>query len=768
MSLETLKWEGDARLWVEGYDAEAVTHHGNLFLLGNGAYGCRGTLEEDGAEAKVGIMIAGLYDRAGAAWREPVNAPNPFLMRIYINGTLLDMQTSAVAAHKQGLDIAGALHFRETHYQQNEAKLTLCSERFLSAETLGIFASRCTLAVEGQATLRIETGIDTEVWDLNGPHLHDIESQCVEGQLVVNARTGERSERICVRESTQMQASVATADCRVNGNLRSWEIDVDGRADFCLDKLAAIATSFELPGAQVGAAAETLLATAARAGYDTLKAQHARIWAQRWERCGLQLQGEPMAQRALRYSLYQLLSAAPFHTDKLSIPARALSGQVYKGAIFWDTELFMLPFFLYTFPEVARNLVRYRIHTLPGAMAKAREYGYAGAFYPWEGQEGGYDACTLFNVTDVFTGRPIRTYFRDKQVHVSADVAWAIHQYVQVSGDTSILWEGGLQVMLECCRFFLSYAHQTADGTQFVILEVTGPDEYHERVHNNAYTNHLIHAVVQATLNYVEVLKTTAPERFAQTLAQLNVADSTLERIADFRDRLYLPMADETTQVIAQFDGYRELEDCELATLQARKLHPNEYFGGGCGLATQTQIIKQADVVLLMHLLAERFSVAVKDANWRYYEPRTEHGSSLSACAYAMVAAETGRPDFAWRYFHKTATIDLSGSSKQYVGTLYIGGTHPAANGGAWMVVAFGFLGLHPSDAILTFRPRLPAQLSQIHLPMTWRGLRFRLQLTATHLTLNADADNASALKWLCAGQPYTTAPGAHMRLAYT
>lgn len=181
---------------------------------------------------------------------------------------------------------------------------------------------------------------------------------------------------------------------------------------------------------------------AAALGYEALLKEHAENWERKWERSDVVIHGDEEAQAALRYSLYQLHIISPGHSEKLSIPARGLSGQVYKGAVFWDTEMFMLPFYLHTQPEIARNLLMYRVHTLDGARRKAAEYGYEGAFYAWESQETGDDACTLFNVNDVFTGRPLRTYFRDKQVHISADVAYGIWQYYLFTGDGSLLLEG--------------------------------------------------------------------------------------------------------------------------------------------------------------------------------------------------------------------------------------------------------------------------------------------------------------------------------------
>jgi trehalose/maltose hydrolase-like predicted phosphorylase len=427
--------------------------------------------------------------------------------------------------------------------------------------------------------------------------------------------------------------------------------------------------------------------------------------------------------------MYHLLSIVPAHKTHASIPARGMSGQMYKGAIFWDTEIFMLPFFTHAFPSLARNLLLYRYHTLDGARRKAQEYGYRGAFYAWESQDTGDDACTLFNVTDVFTNRPMRTYFRDKQVHISADIVYAFWKYFSLTGDASIWLDGGAEVVFECARFFLSYVYYSPDKNRYEILDVTGPDEYHERVHNNAYTNRMVANTLNVCQQVASYLQQNAPD-FLEGLKATLSFESDLTFINELIPHFYLPDSNPTDDLIPQFDNYFTLEDLPLKDLLERKLHPHEYFGGGNGLATTTQIIKQADVILMMYLFSELYSLDTKSANWEYYEPRTEHGSSLSACSYSLIAAQLGKVDWAFKYFLKTATIDLEGKGKQYVGTLYIGGTHPAGNGGAWMSAVFGLCGIQCTENGIEINPHLPAHWKQVVLPFMVRGQKLFITLT--------------------------------------
>jgi trehalose/maltose hydrolase-like predicted phosphorylase len=187
----------------------------------------------------------------------------------------------------------------------------------------------------------------------------------------------------------------------------------------------------------------------------------------------------------------------------------------------------------------------------------------------------------------------------------------------------------------------------------------------------------------------------------------------------------------EIDAIIEQFDGYFALEDCALDTVRSRLQDKREYWGGSNGIATQTQIIKQADVIAMMALFPERFTTLSVERNWDYYEPRTEHGSSLSACMYGLTACRINRPDVAWKYFLKSATIDINGGGKQWAGKIYIGGTHPAANGGAWIIATYGFAGLIVRDGEITLSPCLPSKVKLLRFPLTVKGKR--AVVTVTH-----------------------------------
>ncbi|AWI10218.1 glycosyl hydrolase family 65 protein [Ereboglobus luteus] len=747
--------------WIvetEGFDAGEVAKNGSKFMIGNGAVGVRGTLDEFSREQLVACTLSGLYDKVGDLWREPVNAPNPFFLRITCDGAPVSVLDSActVLRHTQSVDMRGAVHARDTVFQTSAGiVLRVQSERWLSLDDTSLGASRIRITPDRPCKLTVELGIDGDTWDLNGPHLTHFQAHEEDEIDTLCALTHENAIPVVVAQAVQRDPhspGVFSFNAE-NSIVRRFDIEAMAGHTCSFTKFAAF--SFGQNARQDAVAA---CRRALAIGYDTMLGASRAIWDRRWANSDVQIDGDAVAQLGMRHSIYNLLIVAP-QTDRASIPARGLSGQVYKGGIFWDTEIFMLPFFDHTQPALSGALVRYRIRTLDGARRKAAEYGCRGAFYAWESQDTGDDACTHFNVTDVFTQRPMRTYFRDKQIHVSADVALAIWRHYHMTGDAGVLLDGGAEVILECARFFISYAWYKPEKDRYEILDVVGPDEYHERVNNNAFTNVMVRATLRIALDAINALGEIDASFQAKLIKRLDYEDD-LVRLRDMIDKLHMPAPDKVTGIIPQFDGYLKLEDIGVDELKKRILKQHEYWGGGHGLATTTQVIKQADVVLMLHLFGDEYADEVKRANWEYYESRCEHGSSLSACAHALVAAATGGGERAYDYFLRTATIDLTGESKQFLGAHYIGGTHPAANGGAWMVAVQGFAGLRIGREHIILNPSLPKKWSKLVFRFQWRCQWFSVCITPGQAIITADSANTAPVAFCVAGKCRALSPG--------
>ena len=707
-------------LRISGYDTANITLNGNRFLCANGYMGMRGTLEEDGSRQFAAVTLAGVYDQYQDRWREPVNAPQGLSVRLYFDGKAMTPTGEETTRHETALDYRYGLFSRDTDF----GSVFLHSERFLSMADCHLMADHLRIRVCRDGLLEIRAGISTDIWDINGPHLFDLRYQ-TGSVLCCEAVTGEKKTGIAVAQYALPPFSgTETFEEGGEGVFRVWRKPVSSGEELELAVFAAVFTSLDREDRK--AAAEAACLNAGRKGFSACLAEHIRAWDAIRERSEMILEGDDAAALALHASQYHLNCIAPRHADNMSIPARGLSGQTYKGAIFWDSEIFFFPMFVHTQPEIARSLLTYRIETLPGALKKAAEYGFRGAFYAWESQEGGEEGCTNFNVVDVFTHRPVRTYFRDKQIHISADIVYALRSYYEITGDRSLLENGGAEVVLECARFYLSRANAHADRDDVDFADVIGPDEYHERVSNNAFTNRMIRHCLESALLLKEIFSDRR-EWFEALLDKL-AYQADWERLPSLAAAIRGPVI--RNGIIEQFDGYFALEDCSLETVRSRLCHPKEYWGGDHGVAGTTQIIKQADVIAMMALFPGDFTEEETNANWAYYEPRTEHGSSLSSCMYALTACRTGRLDEAWNLFLRTASLDVKGGGKEWAGEIYIGGTHPAANGGAWMIAALGFAGLRVVNGEAELHPRLPSQITRLSFHFTANGKQLQAEIT--------------------------------------
>jgi nigerose phosphorylase len=690
------------------FNQNEIIKNGNKFMIGNGYFGYRGTLEEFSRDQMVAFNMAGLYDQNGTKWRESVNAFNPLYTYLKVGSIILNPLKIAPIRHAQWIDMENGTHYRQTTFFLDNTEITISAERFPGQANIHLLILKYSFTVSKPITVDLMTGIDSSVYDINGPHLENLSFRDVSGAYSIIAETQEQKLKLSVSEIVKNDFDAESETLLINGMaMRRFRVAALPGQVYTIIKYTAIDHTW----ADAEEKARTAVLAAAELGYDTLVAENLAFWKNKWNFSDIEIKGSEEAQIAIRNSIYHLIIIRPY-SETRGIPARGVSGQVYKGAVFWDTEMFMLPFYLNTDLDSARKIIMYRVHTLEGAQKKAKEYGFRGAFYAWESQDNGNDACSDFNVTDAETGVPIRTYFREKQIHISGDIVYAIDKYVKQTNDTSVLLEGGLKMMIECARFYQSYVTNVPENNRYEVRDVIGPDEYHERVDNNAFTNKMIANTFETTIKTIKMMR-GVDSKFVVELIRENAYEDDLDAIKIIWKSFFVP-APGPDYVIEQFNGYSKLEDIDLAKLKKRIKHPNEYLGGPTGVATPTKIIKQADVVTMLTLFRADYTKIVKTANWKYYEPRTEHGSSLSASMYALLACEIGQPENAWPLFLKTASIDISGEGKMYAGGIYIGGTHPASSGGAYMTAVYGFAGLRHLNGLLGGETRLPSGIQEM------------------------------------------------------
>ena len=682
------------KLEKKGLDLEQVKSLGDTFVIGNGHLGYRGTLEEYTKSQGVGLNIVGFYDRYSSKWRESVNVANPIYIKSYFNDKCLSVLENTPLNHNITLDTEKRVFSRKTEF--DDAIIT--SSRFVSATKDNLIGFEYKLTAKSAGEYSILAGIDALIDEINGPHFATKKVYRKEELIIFEGQTNEskvayvKLKLICDSDYIEKKEENYRLTNEYKKNLEVGE-------SICLVGVADIEANNFID--------ETIdISSYAFKDYLNLKDEHIKECLAQWNISQVVIDGPKDAQEGLDYSIYQLLSIAP-HKYITSIPARGVSGQTYKGAIFWDTEVFMLPFYILTNPSVARGLVEYRIKGLKGAKKKAKDFGFRGAFYAWESQEEGYEACSLYNITDAKTGEPIRTYFADKQIHISADVIKALFDYSTRTNDYTLLNHGGLEAALEVARFYLSYSSIDKNGV-YHLNDVIGPDEYHERINDNTFTNYLVKDVISKTLKYFNELKEKSPYKASKLLTKIKMSEKELDDIIKFENNIYIPS---TNDIIEQFNGYFALEDVKVEDVRKRLTTANEYWGKE---ASKTRVIKQADVITLLALYPRDFSLDIAQRNFNFYEPYTEHGSSLSASMHSLVASRIGLKDKAYQFFMKTALADLGESTKKYAGGIYIGGTHPAANGGAYLSAIFGFAGLTYDGAKIKLQPHLPTELNSL------------------------------------------------------
>ncbi len=736
------------RLEERGY-WPALEHEVETRLaLGNGALGSRASLEQPTAASRPRTFIAGLFGQRHDQPPVPALVPGPDWMRldVAIDGERLAPGDAATVSLCRALDLRrGVLLAEWVRRDQHGREVHVRTLRLLFQVDRSIAAQVALVRAPPGAQVTLEARLEPPTGDLR-----------------LASATGPAAAWT-TRSSARYLATACRAALRVNGRrtryLRgaagTWRWSPPSGEPAVFTRLTAVARAH--PGEDAGGHALAEVARAQRSGFHRLLAAHERAWAARWEASDVIVEGDAAAQRALRFAVYHLLAAANPGDEHVSIGARALTGDAYLGHVFWDTEIFLLPFYTFTWPAAARALLMYRYHTLPAARAKAARLGYPGALYAWESADGGEETTPTWVVGP--DGRLVRIRCGVEEQHISADVAYAVWQYWQATDDALFLLQAGAEILLETARFWASRATREEDGSCH-LRDVIGPDEYHEGVDDNAYTNGLARWNLERGLEVAELLATRWPGRWAELRGALGIAEVELARWRDVAERVALGV-DPSTGIVEQFAGFSRLEPLDL-TPYAQRTAPIDVLLGR-ERATRSQVIKQADVVMLMALLPDRFPPAQVEANFAYYEPRCAHGSSLSPGVHALVAARLGRLSLAERYFRQAAAIDLD----DRMGNAALG-VHVGALGGLWQAVVLGFAGLSLAPGGLRFAPHVPLAWRRLAFRVHWRGRRLLVELDSRQEVLTATLEQGDRLTVCVGALAEPLDPGTSVSCRYT
>ncbi|MBW4645609.1 MAG: beta-phosphoglucomutase [Goleter apudmare HA4340-LM2] len=691
-----------------------------IFTIGNGYLGTRGSFEEGYSRRLPATLIHGVYNDVPVVYTELVNCPDWLPLVIIINGDRFRMDQGEILKYDRQLDLRQGILARSIRWRSpNGNTIDLQFERFASLADQHVLGQRLQIKpLNFDGLIEIQASINGYPENAGFNHWQELDQGKTDAGIWLHRRT--RSSQIDIGMAARMEIFGVEAALQVSSapgypTLSTTFLAVSEQT-VTVEKVVTVFTSQEIDSP--APAARNKLA--ALPDYATLLNDHEQTWDQVWQRSDIVIEGDSTAMFAIRYNLFQLLIAGPKHNDQMSIPAKTLSGFGYHGHIFWDTEIFILPFFIYNQPEIARNLISYRYHTLAGARRKATHYGYRGAMYAWESAVTGDEVTPRWSLPSDYYGEDVRIWCRDREIHISADIAYAAWYYWQATGDDEWMRDRGAEIILDTAIFWGSRVEFNSQFERYEIRGVIGADEYHEFVHNNAFTNRMVQWNLEKALVINDWLDKNFPERATELKAKLHLTDKQRTRWQDIINNIWIPY-DPETGMIEQFEGFFQLQDINLPEFEPRDRSIQAILS--IEATNKRQVLKQPDVLMLLYLmrLSEEFpyNQKVLQANWDYYAPRTDitHGSSLGPSIHAILAADAGKLTIAYERFTQAAMVDLlnlRGNTSD--------GIHGASAGGVWQAVVLGFGGIRMTDKGPVAHPQLPPGWTRLKFQLHWRG----------------------------------------------
>lgn len=742
------------RLVERRFDPAGCGHAETLFAVGNGYLGVRGTLEEDRPAHEHGTFVNGFHEtwpiqHAEAAYglaetgQTIVNVPDATVLQLYVDDEPLLLSRAELVSYERTLDMADGVLRRELVWRTpsgNRVRVTsmrmvsftqrhlmvasiavtledspapvVVSSRLVNRYALASAGSGVPAGASGAPLVGIADPRRGELLDRTvlEPVLHRREDdrvvlafRCARSGMTVAVA----AEHLVTGEGSPVSQTVVTQDAaRTDVRVQA----VPGQT-LSVTKLVSYHTSGHSPAAELAdRCAHTLDRVRGQGVAHQLAEQ--RAWLDGyWARSDVEVPGQASVQQAVRWNLFQLAQASA-RSEGNGIPAKGMTGSGYGGHYFWDTEIYVVPFLIYTSPAIARNALRFRCAMLPAAESRARDLNEGGALFPWR----------------TINGAEASAYYAagTAQYHINADIAYAIQAYVDVTGDVEFLAREAIDVLVQTARLWVGLGFWRGEGSgAFHIHGVTGPDEYTTVVNDNLYTNVMARMNLRAAAAAVAQLEAVWPEEYARVVAELGLEPEEVGEWVRVADAIAIPY-DHVLGIHPQDAQFHEREVWDLKSTPSHHrplllhYHPLVIY--------RFQVLKQADVVLATFLRGEDFSPELKRADFEYYEPITTGDSSLSAVVQSIMAAEVGYHELALDYFHDALFVDLADRHGNTVD-----GVHVASAGGVWSALVHGFAGMRRRPGGRTsFDPRLP---------QTWEALTFRLALASTRLRVTVRPD---------------------------
>lgn len=733
----------------ENYDRLANYENESIFALTSGKMSSRGAHEEGfSLKSLPAHYVHGVFDRSEAYQRELVNTPDWAKLKMYVSLEPIALETGqGISDYIRVLDLKNGLVAKHYIHESREGRKTQVEiVKYMSREhqTVGGFRYYIT-PLNYEEVIEFENIIDATVTNfLDYPrfrvkHLtvRDVFSLGGDGVGVLT-ETRDFLQAVCTTAAVRMSdlngEEISTnREFKPFGEVACEFFDAKPKEGqtIVIDKFAAVAA--EKDGFDVRKVSEHDLRIAIEEGFEHHLEKNREIYAEMWKRADIKVSGDEKMQKGLRFNIFHLMGTPNPRDNMTNLGPKLMHGEEYGGHAFWDTELFMLPFFSLVFPEIAKNLVEYRYNMLPGAKRNAKKRGGLGARYPWQSADTGDEECPEWTI--LYDGSVEPCTVADEEVHVTADVIYGGMQYYLYTGDDEYFYNNLIEMLIETSRFWLSRLEWNAAQERFEITGITGPDEWHENVSNNTFTNYMTRWSLQYAAQELQKVQVDRPEIYARIAKKVDFDPAEIDKWLETAELIYVPEAAEDG-LIEQFEGYFDLHDKEIYEYndnnmplwpEELKQYPRE----------ETTILKQADIVMLMFLFRDVFPMEVQRRNFEYYEKRTMHGSSLSPSIYCLMGVHTGNDKLAYEYLERTTYIDLENKNNNTRE-----GLHAAAMGGTWQAVVFGYGGLTVfKNGEIHFDPNLPKEWSGLEFRFVYRGALLTVNLTHDDIKVTSDKD---------------------------
>ena len=691
----------------------------SIFSQGNGYMGTRGYRPDQRGEhpAWRSTFLAGFYEYVKPGITDLVNHPDFSGLQFRLNGT--DSEAHAVSDFQQTLDMRQGLVTWEYTLSDSFGNQTrVKQEKFLSMADRHVAAIRISLTpINWSGSLELSGGIDARIENL--PVSDDQLAENVEfvkmwsdvqtesfstgGRLSARTRISHRKIAQSYLLSGKGSMRTASANECISTTVST---QLQQGVTWACEKRIAVASSRD--GNEEEIVKEKREELKSRT-FDMLLAESAKAWTNIWEDADVEISGNDEWQGAIRYNIFQLVQAMPYGDPRASIGARGLTHGRYKGCYFWDTEIFMLPFFAYTQPEAAKSLLQYRYHTLPDAIESAKRFSARGARYSWMSSDTGFEQCGTWD-----TGCC--------EIHITADIAYAIRQYEKLSGDELFMRDCGTEILLQTARYWVDRFNYSPNENRYHLLFVKGPDEYCGVTVDDFYTVSMARDHLELAAAAVNRMRARYPQAWKALAEKTCFRQEEREMWLDIAAKVVLHR-DESTCLWKQDATFDLLEPLDIQS------HKDDdvplYHKISFDRLQRYQVLKQPAVLMYMVLCPEKFSAEEVRAAWDYYEPKTLHDSTLSFGIHALAAARLGDTEKAVSYFEKSLFLDL----KNVMRNTAKEGIHTASLGATWQAMVLGFGGLSVQDGTLNAVNRLPPGIRKIRYRFYHRGTHYQVTL---------------------------------------